>query len=59
VLSDQLSICLSVRPVCNVGVGYSGQTFGWIKMRLGTEVDLDPGNIVLDGDPVPPRKGAQ
>jgi len=31
---------------------------GWIKMRLGTEVGLDPGDIVLDGDPAPP-KGAQ
>ena len=28
-------------------------------MSLGTEVDLSPGHIVLDGDPAPPRKGAQ
>jgi len=28
---------------------------GWIKMRLGTEVDLVPGDIVLDGDPAPPK----
>jgi len=27
---------------------------GWIKMRLGTEVGLDPGDIVLDGDSAPP-----
>jgi len=26
-----------------------GQTAGWIKMPLGTEVGLDPGDIVLDG----------
>jgi len=26
-----------------------GQTAGWIKMRLRTEVDLGPGHIVLDG----------
>jgi len=26
---------------------------------LGTEVDLGPGHIVLDGDPAPPRKEAQ
>jgi len=26
---------------------------GWIKMPLGTEVDLGPSHIVLDGDPVP------
>jgi len=34
-----------------------GQTVVWIKMPLGTEVGLDPEDIVLDGDPVPPRKG--
>jgi len=28
-------------------------------MPLGTEVSLGPGDIVLDGDPIPPRKGAQ
>jgi len=33
------------------------QTAGWIKMPLGTEVDLSPGDIVLHGDPGPPRKG--
>jgi len=30
---------------------------GWIKMPLGTEVDLGPGDIVLDGNPAPPKKG--
>jgi len=30
-----------------------------MKTPLGTEVDLDPGRIVLDGDPDPPAKGAQ
>jgi len=28
-------------------------------MPLGMEVGLGPGDIVLDGDPAPPRKGAQ
>jgi len=28
---------------------------GWIKMPLGREADLDPGDIVLDGDPAPQR----
>jgi len=28
---------------------------GWIKMSLGMEVDLGPGNFVLDGDPAPPH----
>ena len=32
---------------------------GWIKMPLGMEVGLSPGNFVLDGDPAPPpKKGA-
>ena len=37
-----------------------GQTAGCIKMRLGTEVGVGPGDIVLDGNPAPhPKKGAQ
>ena len=48
-----LSVCLSVTLV------YCGQTVGWIKMNLGTEVGLGPGHIVLGEDPSPPRKGAQ
>jgi len=36
---------------------YCGQTAGWIKMPLGTEIGLSPGDIVLNGDPpLPPRK---
>jgi len=35
-----------------------GQTAGWIKMPLGTDVDIDPGYIVTDGDPAP-QKGSQ
>jgi len=31
-----------------------GQTAAWIKMPLGTTVDLGPYDIVLDGDPAPP-----
>ena len=37
---------------------YCGQTAGWMKTPLGTEVDLGAGHIVLDGVPVP-AKGAQ
>jgi len=36
----------------------SWPTAGWIRMPLGTEVGLGPGDIVLDGDPAPPRKVA-
>jgi len=38
---------------------YCGQTVGRIKMKLGTQVDVGLGHIVLDGDPAPPRKGVQ
>jgi len=31
-----------------------GQTAGWIKMPVGTEVDIGQGHIVLDGVPAPP-----
>jgi len=30
------------------------QTAGWIKMPLGMEVGLGPGQIVSDGNPAPP-----
>jgi len=37
---------------------YCGQTVGWIRIALGTEVGLDPTDIVLDGDPaLPTEKG--
>jgi len=37
---------------------YCGQTVAWIKMPLGTEEGLGPGDNVLDGDSALPRKGA-
>ena len=37
---------------------YCGQTVGRIKMKLGMQVRLGPGHIVLGGDPAhPPLKG--
>jgi len=33
-----------------------GQMAAWIKMSLGMELGLGPGNPVLDGDPAPPKK---
>jgi len=38
---------------------YCGQTAGCIKMPLGMEVDLCPGDFVLDGDQAPYPKGAE
>ena len=51
-LSDR---CLSVLSVTLV---YCDQTVGRIKMKLGMQVGLGPGHIVLDGHPtLPPPKG--
>jgi len=44
-----LSVCLSCLSVCNVDVLWPN---GW--MKLGSQVGLGPGHIVLDGDPAPP-----
>ena len=63
------TICKTVRPmlsdrcpVCpvylSVTLVYCWQTVGWIKMKLGMQVGLGPGHIVLDGDPAPlPQRG--
>ena len=42
--------CLSRLSVTLV---YCGQTAGWIRIPLGTEVGLGPDDIALDGDPAP------
>ena len=34
---------------------YCDQTAGWMKMPLGTEVGLSPGDIVLDADTAPQK----
>ena len=53
-----LSVCLSVSPVLCVCLSvtflHCGQTVGRIKTKLGMQVGLGPGHIVLDGDPAPP-----
>jgi len=36
---------------------YCGETAGWIKMSLGTEVQLGPGDVVLDGVAAPSKRG--
>jgi len=36
---------------------YCGQTAGWIKMLLGTEVNLGSVDVVLDGAAGPPERG--
>jgi len=48
------SVSLSVLSCLSVTLVYCGQTVGWIKTKLSTEVGLGSGRTVLDGDPAPP-----
>ena len=49
-----LSVHCPVCPFClSLTLVYSGQTVGRIKMKLGMQVGLGPGHIVLGGDPAP------
>ena len=54
-LSDR---CRSVLSVLCVILVYCGQTVARIKMKLGKQVGLGSGHIVLEGDPGPlPQRG--
>jgi len=62
-LGDRFSVCLSVLSypcmcVLFVTLEHCGQTVGRIKMLLGMEVGLGPGDIVLDRDPATPTERA-
>jgi len=54
-------VCLSVCPVClscsvcDVGVWWP--KVGWIQVKLGMQVGLGPGHILLDGTQVSSTKG--
>jgi len=48
-----------VLSVLYVTLVHCGQTVARIKMKLGMQVGLGPGHIVLDGDLAPLPKGAQ
>ena len=51
-------VCLSVISSLSVTLVYCGQTVEWIKTKLGVEVGLGPGHMVLDRDSaLPPLKG--
>ena len=45
-----LSVCLSV---LSVTLEFCSQTVVWNKTKLGLQVVLGPGHIVLDGHPAP------
>jgi len=56
-LCYQTIVC-PVCPALSVTLVYCGQTVGRIKMKLGMQVGLGPGHIVLDEHPAPlPLKG--
>jgi len=55
-LSDRCPVCLSCLSVTLV---YCDQTVGWIKMKLGTQIGLGPGHILLDGDAAPSQRRGQ
>ena len=44
-LLNRCPVCL---PCLSVTLVYCSQKVGWIKMKLGTQVGLDSGHIVLD-----------
>ena len=50
------ALCYRTAVLSVISLVYCGQTAGWIKMKLGMEVGLSPGHIVLDGDPAPTKK---
>ena len=60
------TVCKTVRPMLSVRClsllsvtfVHCGQTVGWIKMKLGLQIGLGHGHIVLDGDSaLPTQKG--
>jgi len=53
-LGDRLFALCYRCVVLSVTLVYCGQTVGRIKMKLGKQVGLGPGHIVLGGDPAPP-----
>jgi len=58
-LSDHCHVCHVCLSVClSVTFVHCGQTVGCIKKKLGIQVGLGPGHILLHGDPAtPPQKG--
>ena len=49
-----LFVCRSVLSLCSLMFVHCDQTVRRIKIKLGMQVGLGPGHIVLDGDPAPP-----
>jgi len=63
-LSDRCPACLSVLSLClsvclSVTLVYCGQTVGWMKMKLGMQLGVGRGHVVLDGGPSCPLPWGQ
>ena len=59
-LSDRCPVCPVLYVCLSVTLVYCGQMVGWIKIPFGTEVNIGPVHVVLDGVPAAlPKKGAQ
>ena len=57
-LRYQTVVCLSCLSILSTPLVHCGHTVGWINIKLGKQVGLGPGHIVLDGDPAPlPQRG--
>ena len=57
-LCYQTVVCPVCLAVLSLTLVYCSQTVGRIKMKLGTQVGLGPGHIVLDGNPaLCPKRG--
>ena len=54
-MGTQLPLPKGAQPLQFLADVYCAQTAGWIKMALGVEVDLGPGDIAIDGNPAPPN----
>ena len=57
---SSLHFCSLWTEVLNHGHVYCGQRAGWIRIPLGTEIGLSPGDTVLDDDSAPlplPKEG--
>jgi len=48
------SVVCPVMSVLSVTFVHCGQTVGDMKMKVGMQVGLGPGHIMLDGNPAPP-----
>ena len=49
-------LCYSCLFCLSVTLVYCDQAVGWTKVKHGMEVGLNPGHIVLDGNPAPPKE---